>query len=193
MEYRVNSIFESVVGEGMNVGMFATFLRFSGCNSRCDFCDTQHEEHTVFSAEQVRNEVERLGNPLLVLTGGEPMLQVDEELLSVLNRPFIAVETNGSIEIPEGIRKQIHHLAVSPKCYVSGGVPLKVTEADELKLVWTENLVPDEIAGRGQWGAKLIQPDWNRWKEQLPAILAFLKANHSWDLSVQIHKFLGIN
>ena len=79
--YKVNEIFQSLQGEGFHAGTPAVFVRFSGCNLRCSFCDTRHEQGSPMSLEEILREVMRYpGAPLCVLTGGEPSLFIDEAL-----------------------------------------------------------------------------------------------------------------
>ena len=109
--YRVNEIFFTLQGEGAHSGIPAVFVRFSGCNLRCPWCDTDFHEFQEMSAEQiVSTMLELYDTPnerrkMCVLTGGEPSLQVDQPLIDALHKAgfYICIETNGTHALPEGI------------------------------------------------------------------------------------------
>ena len=120
--YRINEIFYSLQGEGFHSGTPAVFVRFSGCNLACPFCDTDFSAYEEMTARQIAERVEALlpeetlslRSPIIVLTGGEPALQVDRELLiglhTLLSLP-IHIETNGTLPLPE----EIDWVTCSPK------------------------------------------------------------------------------
>lgn len=97
MFYRVNEIFYSIQGEGYNVGRPAIFIRFSGCNLKCSFCDTHVGEFKELSINQIVNSIEQYHCYFVVLTGGEPLIQINQELVETLiqNGYSVAIETNG--------------------------------------------------------------------------------------------------
>ena len=109
--YRVNEIFFTLQGEGAHSGIPAVFVRFSGCNLRCPWCDTDFTDSTPMTAEQiVSTMLELYDTPnerrkMCVLTGGEPSLQVDQPLIDALHKAgfYICIETNGTHPLPEGI------------------------------------------------------------------------------------------
>ena len=111
MNYRVNEIFFTLQGEGAHSGIPAVFVRFSGCNLRCPWCDTEFADYTLMSAEQIVAEMlDMYDQPnerrkMCVLTGGEPSLQVDKTLLDALHGAgfYICIETNGTRLLPKGI------------------------------------------------------------------------------------------
>lgn len=111
--YKVNDIFSSLQGEGHHTGRAATFVRFAGCNLRCPFCDTDFTHYREMSAEEIVKNVKQYTTRFVVLTGGEPSLQVDDTLVAALHEAgfYIAVETNGTRLLPEGI----DWVTVSPK------------------------------------------------------------------------------
>ncbi len=102
---RINEIFYSLQGEGYHTGIPAVFVRFSGCNLRCPFCDTQHEEGTLMSDEDIVMEVAKYSTQIVILTGGEPGLWIDEKLVDALHHEgkYVCIETNGTCLLPENI------------------------------------------------------------------------------------------
>ena len=138
MMRRINEIFYSLQGEGANTGVPAVFVRFSGCNLRCSFCDTQHQDGTMMSDEEIIAEVMRYPQArIVVLTGGEPSLFIDEAFIDKLKTATgktITIETNGTNVLPDGI----DWVTLSPKTGFEGGdlQPLLLTECDELKVVY---------------------------------------------------------
>ena len=107
---RINEIFYSLQGEGYHTGIPAVFVRFSGCNLRCPFCDTQHEEGTLMSDEDIVMEVAKYSTQIVILTGGEPGLWIDEKLVDALHHEgkYVCIETNGgSPDKPGGLSIQL--------------------------------------------------------------------------------------
>ncbi|MBR5101678.1 MAG: radical SAM protein, partial [Muribaculaceae bacterium] len=136
--YLVNEIFYSLQGEGFNTGTPAVFVRLSGCNLCCDFCDTRHHNGMAMTADEIAQQVAAYKNArLIVLTGGEPALQADAELTATLHNVThlpIAIETNGTRPLPDGI----DWVTLSPKTGFAGGdaKPCVLTCCDELKVVY---------------------------------------------------------
>ena len=207
MSYAVKEIFLTLQGEGMQAGRRAVFLRFSGCNlwtgreqdrasAQCTFCDTDFvgmdgENGGRYEAAALADSVAALWGEaerrLVVITGGEPLLQLDATLIDALHaRGFeIAVETNGTLPAPDGI----DWICVSPK----GTAEVVQRRGNELKLVWPQAGVdPAEIA---TWSFDhfLIQPlDCADAATAQQAAIDFVMANPRWKLSVQAHKLLGL-
>ena len=189
--YKINEIFYSLQGEGYNAGRPAVFVRFSGCNRRCPFCDTRHESGVEMTAEQIRQAVEKADNgqnTMVVLTGGEPTLQLsDEENLFpyTSSRRFIAIETNGTGAVPSWI----DWVTVSPK----EDVPLdKLPRFNEVKLLFDETRL-DYIQLFNRNGiTAFIQPIDRSGKMNIQETVNFIKQNPRFRLSVQIHKLIGI-
>jgi len=207
--YAVKECFLTLQGEGMQSGSRAVFLRFAGCNlwsgreqdradAQCNFCDTHFvgtdgEGGGKFrSAGELAEHVERLwgeGNErrLVVITGGEPMLQLDEALVECLHeRGFrVAVETNGTLPATAGI----DWICVSPKA----GTEVVQRSGDELKLVWPQQGIdPVELEG---WAFNhfLIQPmDCERGDEARAAAIKLAMDRPQWRLSLQTHKVVGL-
>ena len=194
--FKVNEIFHSLQGEGYNTGTASVFIRLSGCNLRCDFCDTRHEEGTMMSLPEIVAEVMRYpAAPLIVLTGGEPSLWIDEDFVSGLKTMTgkrIAIETNGTHPLPHGI----DWVTLSPKAGIgnSGDTPVVLTRCDELKLVYLgQDLAQyDSITATHRY----LQPCWTDDPEKrrhnlLMTIQAVLDYPQ-WRLSLQTHRILGI-
>jgi 7-carboxy-7-deazaguanine synthase (Cx14CxxC type) len=207
MTYAVKEIFLTLQGEGMQAGRRAVFLRFAGCNlwtgreqdrasADCTFCDTDFvgmdgENGGRYEAATLADRVGEIWGEgdrrLVVVTGGEPLLQLDSALIDALHaRGFaIAVETNGTLAAPEGI----DWLCVSPKA----GTEVVQRSGDELKLVWPQpGIDPAELAG-WDFDHFLIQPmDCAEGQAALDRSIAFVMANPGWELSLQTHKLLGL-
>lgn len=210
MTYSVKEIFLTVQGEGGQAGRPAVFLRFAGCNlwnglerdravSVCTFCDTDfvgtdgQGGGKFASAEQLAEAVAGLwrggpGEPrLVVCTGGEPLLQLDEALIAALKaRGFeIALETNGTLKAPDGI----DWICVSPKA----DAPVVQTTGQELKLVYPQAGVdPSRFEGLG-FDRFWLQPmDGPAREANTRAALDYCLAHPRWRLSVQTHKYIGV-
>lgn len=210
MTYLVKEMFFTLQGEGFNAGTPAVFCRFSGCNlwtgreehrsiAVCQFCDTDFVGMDgaggakFASPDALAAAVAELwptaagGDPLVVCTGGEPLLQLDEPALDALHaRGFrVAVETNGTVAAPAGI----DWTCVSPK----GGSDLVLRTGDELKLVYPqEDLQPEDVEALGfhHW---FLQPMDGPDRERNTALaVEYCLAHPRWRLSLQTHKYLGI-
>lgn len=200
---RVNNIFYSLQGEGRNTGRAAAFIRFAGCNLRCSFCDTEFESYREMSNEEIMAEVEAFSpqtsaiKPLIVLTGGEPTLQVDEAFVDFLHQYGyeVAMESNGTRPAP----RNLDWLTVSPK---NRGARYEVQGArvpDEIKLVFDEQtdpeaILPSEISCHAP--LLYLQPcdtgDSSRNKIITQACVEYIKAHPQWRLSIQTHKLIDI-
>jgi 7-carboxy-7-deazaguanine synthase len=209
MTYSVKECFLTLQGEGVQSGSRAVFLRFAGCNlwsgreedrgtAECRFCDTDFvgtdgEGGGKFgSAGELAAHVEsRWGEGtdqrLVVITGGEPMLQLDAALVDALHaRRFrVAVETNGTLAAVAGL----DWICVSPKA----GTQVVQRQGDELKLVWPQEGI--EPAGLEQWSFDhfLVQPmDCEAAEEALEAAIKLAMDRPRWRLSLQAHKIVGL-
>jgi 7-carboxy-7-deazaguanine synthase len=210
MTYAVKEIFYTLQGEGMQAGRPAVFCRFAGCNlwtgreadrdtAVCSFCDTDFigtggpGGGKFASAKALASAVEKAWaaqdsrRRLVVLTGGEPLLQVDAQMIEALHeRGFeIAVETNGTIRPPMGL----DWICVSPKA----GAPLALTAGDEIKLVYPQAGAEPHRFDAMDFKNFLLQPmDGPAREANTAAAVAYCLANPRWRLSLQTHKFLGI-
>jgi 7-carboxy-7-deazaguanine synthase len=209
MTYSVKEIFYTLQGEGRNAGRAAVFCRFAGCNlwsgreqdrarAVCTFCDTdflgtdgtgggKFADAEALAAAVYAEWAGGSAGKMVVLTGGEPLLQVDAALTAALHaRGFeIAVETNGTIGPPEGV----DWLCVSPKSHA----PLAVTRGDELKLVYPQpEAMPDRFEHLA-FDHFLLQPmDGPDLAANTQAAIGYCLAHPQWRLSVQTHKVVGI-
>jgi len=207
--YAVKEIFYTLQGEGANAGAPAVFCRFAGCNlwsgreadraaAECGFCDTdfvgtdgEGGGRFATAEELARACAEAAGRVspglLVVLTGGEPMLQVDAQLIDALHAQGfrIAIETNGTLPVP----REIDWICVSPKA----GTALRQTSGDELKLVFPQvGLLPEDVAGLS-FAYRFLQPmDGAERDANTAAAIAYCKAHPAWRLSLQTHKMIGI-
>lgn len=211
MYYTVKEIFFTLQGEGMNAGRPAVFCRFAGCNlwtgreedragAVCKFCDTDFfgvgpDGGRFATAAELADAVaakwpmasERSLTRFVVCTGGEPLLQLDEELIDAFHqRGFsVAAETNGTIVAPRGL----DWICVSPKA----GAPLEVHGGDELKLVFPQEGAPPEQFAHLAFRHFLLQPmDGPQREENTQAAVAYCLAHPAWRLSLQTHKMLGL-
>lgn len=197
MAKRVNEIFYSLQGEGFHAGTPAIFVRLSGCNLRCPFCDTDHASGAEMTDEEIVAEVSQYPAVLVVLTGGEPSLTIDEALIRRLHAAgkHIAIETNGTHPIPAGI----DWITLSPKIGMApGGENIVIPHADEIKVV---NVGQDlsqylSMPQRGKDTRLYLQPcfvaDPDERRRILEDTIRKVKGNPEWSLSVQLHRFLEI-
>lgn len=192
---RVNGIFATIQGEGHNAGRAAVFVRFAGCNLRCPFCDTDFAAYREMSDADIVSAVCAFGPRFVVLTGGEPALQVGAELVGLLHGAGceVAMETNGTRTPPEGI----DWLTVSPKQpFVGGPGRLAVARCNELKCIF------DGIAPVSDFGVEAdyyyLQPcDVGGGPQSEPnrrvteACIDYVLRHPQWRLSLQTHKLAG--
>lgn len=190
--YSVNEIFYSLQGEGMRAGTANVFVRFAGCNLTCKMeshgfdCDTEFAGGRMLTASEISEEASRLGGKSLniILTGGEPLLQVDIELIDRLKADhfYLAVETNGSLAVPKGI----DWITCSPKVAEHAVV---VHEASEVKYVRHAGQALPKPRCRAE--NYLLSPAWTSYgvdRESLEWCIQLIKENPTWRLSIQQHK-----
>jgi 7-carboxy-7-deazaguanine synthase (Cx14CxxC type) len=209
VSYAVKEIFLTLQGEGMRAGRRAVFCRFAGCNlwsgreqdrasAICQFCDTdfvgmdgegggKFADGAALAAAIAACWGEGEEGRYVVLTGGEPMLQVDAALIDALHAAGfeVAIESNGTLPVP----RSIDWICISPKA----GSTVVQTSGDELKLVWPQP--GSDVAAMEQWdfANRLIQPmDDVRGEANVRAAVDFALNNPRWRLSLQTHKLLGL-
>jgi 7-carboxy-7-deazaguanine synthase (Cx14CxxC type) len=211
--YAIKEMFLTLQGEGLQAGMRAVFLRFAGCNlwsgreqdrerAECRFCDTDFVGTDgdgggrFGDADTVADRAWALwsgdldaagGQPLIVITGGEPMLQLDAALVAALKaRGFrVAIETNGTLPVVDGI----DWICVSPKA----GTEIVQRRGDELKLVWPQPGIDVPTLESWDFQHLLVQPmDGAHAVEARAAAIGFVLRNPRWRLSIQTHKVAGL-
>ena len=208
MTYRIKEIFFTQQGEGKNTGKDFIFVRFSGCNlwsgkeknrasAICSFCDTDFYgtdgiNGGKYLAKDLIEKIKSLwistDNQIrVVLTGGEPLLQVDKPLIDALKNEdiYIAVETNGTLEAPDGI----DWICMSPKA----NTEIKLKKGSEVKVVYPQkNLNPDDFNVL-DFKNFYIQPmDSQSYEDNVSQAVKYCMRNPNWKLSLQTHKILGI-
>lgn len=209
MTYSVKEMFLTLQGEGVNAGARAVFVRFAGCNlwtgreadraaAVCRFCDTDFVGTDGLGGGKFADAAaladaaagfwgEGVEARFVVLTGGEPMLQVDDALVEALHaRGFrIAIESNGTLPVHPGI----DWVCVSPKA----GSEVVQRTGDELKLVWPQAGTDVEAIEGWDFANFLVQPmDSTAAEENIRAAIAFAMARPKWRLTLQTHKMLGL-
>ncbi|MDE7081372.1 MAG: 7-carboxy-7-deazaguanine synthase QueE [Muribaculaceae bacterium] len=196
-DYLINEIFYSLQGEGYHAGEAATFVRFSGCNLRCPFCDTRHQEGVRMSVDGIMDAVRRNPSRLVVITGGEPSLHVDSALLAALHEAgkYVAIETNGTHPLPEGL----DWVTLSPKSGMTeGGDRIVIGRADEIKVVNVgQPLDPYfDMPQRDADTLMYLQPcyvaDAVRYRGNVADTVEKVKRDPRWRLSAQLHRYLCI-
>ena len=208
--YTIKEIYYTIQGEGFHTGRSAVFVRFSGCNlwtghekdrenAICNFCDTDFIGtdgpgggkfqtpndlvKNIVSKWPSRSKQKRF----VVFTGGEPLLQMDEELINVLhfNKFEIAIETNGTVKAP----KNIDWVCVSPKA----GSNLIITKGNELKLVYPQHGIDPSQYENLNFDHFSLQPmDNENLNENIQKTIKYCHEHPLWRLSLQTHKFVGI-
>ena len=194
--YKINEIFYSLQGEGFHSGTPAVFVRFSGCNLRCEFCDTQHQQGRMLCLQDVVAEVNKYPNAsLVVLTGGEPSLFIDEEFVAALKTgtgKLVAIETNGTRALP----KNIDWVTFSPKNSFAGGEaePVVLTRCDELKVVYLGQDLSqyDTIEASHRFLQPCYSSDEAQRQKNMQACVEAVLSHPQWRLSLQIHRILNI-
>ena len=178
---KINEIFYSLQGEGFHTGTPAVFIRFSGCNLRCPFCDTRHEEGTLMSDEQLIEALAAYPCRMVILTGGEPSLWIDEALIERLHQAgkYICIETNGTHPLPNGI----DWVTCSPK----EGAPVVLTHIDEVKVVYVGQPLAPYAALPAQH--HFLQPCSGQNTDE---VVRYILTHPEWRLSLQTHKLIHL-
>lgn len=196
---KVNEIFYSLQGEGHYTGTPAVFLRLAGCNLKCWFCDTEFLSYKEMTEDEIVSEVSKYPARNIVITGGEPTMQLTTSLERKLHDTgfFIMMETNGTRELPEDI--VIDWITCSPKLLSASPsklAELKIQHIDELKVVYEgdghDMSVYDDIQATEYRLQPCATGDDSRDKLILAQTIKYILDNPQWRLSLQTHKLLGV-
>ena len=179
---KINEIFYSLQGEGFHTGTPAVFIRFSGCNLKCSFCDTQHEEGVWMSNEEILAEVKKYPATTVILTGGEPSLWIDRDFVDILHQAgkYVCIETNGTRLLPENI----DWVTCSPK----QGAKVEITRINEVKVVYEGQdlaVYEEQLAAEHYF----LQPCSC---SNISETVACVMQHPRWRLSLQTHKLIDI-
>ena len=208
MTYSVKELFYTLQGEGAHTGRPAVFCRFSGCNlwsglekdrssAKCNFCDTDFvgtdgENGGKFkTAEALASKAATLwpggGRPYIVCTGGEPLLQIDVDLIKAFQKHGfeVAVETNGTIKAP----KELDWVCVSPKVMDE----LVQITGNELKLVYPQDHITPDMVEKLDFDHYFLQPKDEIGNDHTNNVVDYCRAHPKWRLSLQTHKIIGIS
>lgn len=192
---RVNEIFYSIQGEGAHSGEAAIFVRLSGCNLKCPFCDTEHQSYQDLTEEEIVRQVAEFPARMVVITGGEPTLQLTASLVDKLHEAgkTIAIETNGTRPVP----RNVDWITVSPKAAFLREVAKPVIKtAHEVKIV-LDGIHTYEDPTFGITAAHYyVQPcdtgDKARNRDIINHCIQFVKKTPLWKLSLQTQKILRV-
>lgn len=198
---KVNEIFYSLQGEGYHTGVPAVFIRFSWCNLACPFCDTRHQEGRLMADDEIIAAAAQYHAPLVVLTGGEPSLWIDDAFVGALKAATgaaIAIETNGTHPLPDNI----DWVTLSPKTGIAGrdgaDRPIVIGRADEIKVVDLGQDLEQYFAlpCRRETTRMFLQPCYVADEAQAAAntrrTVERILADPRWRLSLQTHRLLDI-
>jgi 7-carboxy-7-deazaguanine synthase len=194
VNYRINEIFYSLQGEGVRVGSASVFVRFSGCNKKCPYCDTEFDSARELSGEDIFDEAQRCSgefeSPCVIFTGGEPALQLDKELVERFQASgwFCAIETNGTIDIePLGL----DWICVSPKVAEHR---VRQLSADEVRYVRHrgQGLPVPRIKADHFFLSPAFGADGHPVPGAIQTCVELSKEFPQWRVSLQQHKLLGI-
>ncbi len=180
---RVNEIFYSLQGEGVHAGRPAVFVRLSGCNRACPFCDTDFARFTEMSEAEIVAEIEKFPAEIVIFTGGEPAMQLTDSLVRAVKATGrrVHIETNGSLPVPDSV----DWVTCSPKT-----PPYGIQRIDELKVLLLPDSDPEAIAAQLPVAANYcLQP---LSCTNTADCVAWVKAHPRWRLSLQTHKLIQI-
>ncbi|MFT4536489.1 MAG: 7-carboxy-7-deazaguanine synthase [Saprospiraceae bacterium] len=207
--YKIKEIYYTIQGEGFHAGRPAVFCRFSGCNlwsgreedrskAICQFCDTNFwgtdgENGGKYSADGLTKKIMSLlpknaPSPFIVLTGGEPALQVDDKLIDSFHAQNmeVAIETNGTKPLPTGI----DWICMSPKA----GTEIVLTKGNEIKIVIPQKGINPADFEDLDYDHKYVQAmESDTWDDNIKHAVQYVLEHPHWKLSVQTHKYLGID
>ena len=192
---KIAEIFYSLQGEGANMGKPAIFVRLAWCNQNCSFCDTEWKNGVDMSVTEILQEIEPFPAKMIIWTGGEPTLQLNNEILSHFTHYYNGIETNGTNPVPS----RIDYIACSPKVTVDV-LQKNFDFVNEFRFPYckeNENILP-EISDLPRADNYFFSPILlgndvfnKKNRENIASCIDFIKQNPQWRLSFQAHKFLN--
>ena len=191
---KINEIFYSLQGEGLHAGTPAVFVRFSGCNLKCPFCDTEHNNGVMMSDDDIVKEIVKYPAEWIIFTGGEPTIQLDNELCLELKKhgKKTAIETNGTKPVP----KEVDFVTISPKFEFCKNADLFTGyRCDELKVVFSLNTdmkLYEGIESKHYFLQPCWEDDKTKTAQNTNAAIDYCKNNPKWRLSLQTQKITNI-
>lgn len=190
--------FYTIQGEGYYTGHAAYFIRLGGCDVGCVWCDVKESweanKHPQYELNEIVSWVEKAQSKLVVITGGEPLMHDLTALTALLKSK--GIQTNIETSAAHPMSGTWDWICVSPKKF-KAPLPESIFHADELKVVIFNKSDFDWATKHAEMvksNCKLyLQPEWDKSKEVLPMIIDFVKENPKWKISLQTHKFMGID
>ncbi len=198
MKYKINEIFKSIQGEGANLGKEVIFIRMSGCNLNCKWCDTDHEKFKEMRTEEIMKEIKKLQISSVIITGGEPTEQNLLPLIQELSKKdyWVGIETNGTNGL-NAAKKFINYVAFSPKKNTEIDSSFKEL-SDEIRVV-NDNLTIEDILKYDSWNIKnrfigVLEKNGKYNTKNTVLLLGKVneRSNFKWRINMQYHKALKI-
>lgn len=189
---KVNEIFYSLQGEGFYTGTASVFVRLSGCNLRCPFCDTDHTAGTDMTEKEIAAKVTEFPARHVVITGGEPSLFLTKSLVDLLHKAgkYVAVETNGTHPLPANV----DWITLSPKDAFVGNAAPVLKRCNEIKVVFAGAAIPDYSYIKAEH--RFLQPCDTYIPERnmfiVQKAISYILSHPDWRLSLQTHKIINI-
>ena len=193
MNLRVKEIFYSLQGEGDRQGEASIFIRLAQCNLRCDFCDTDFSGGNMMTLEQIAEQIQPYPCRWIIWTGGEPMLQLTEEIVSFFKQKgFLqAIESNGHYRLP----KNLDYTVVSPKGNYDYAKKIN-PQVDEIRFpIQKGDALPNKTRlpeAKNYFLSPVFTNDEKMTKANIDYCVSQIKQHSEWRLSVQLHKLIGI-
>jgi 7-carboxy-7-deazaguanine synthase len=197
MHYPVMEHFYTIQGEGYHQGRAAYFVRLGGCDVGCVWCDVKDSwdasVHPQMTVEEIIAPIDQTTSPMVVITGGEPLMHDLEPLINALQDKGYAVniETSGA----HPLKGHPDWICLSPKKF-KAPLPEVLPLAHELKVVvynksdfaWAEQ----HASMVSPYCRLYLQPEWSKATEMTPLVIDYVKANPKWEISLQIHKYINV-
>ena len=192
MSLKVNNIFYSLQGEGGRAGQASVFVRLSTCNLACSFCDTDFYDGEELSLDEILHKIESFGCPWIIWTGGEPSLQLNDKVVGFFKAKGYkqAIETNGTRPLPDGL----DYITCSPKQNFEK-IKNRIPYVDELRFpIQKGDPMPNmsQLPKAKRFFLSPIFEGENVVKENVDYCIQLIKNNPDWELSIQLHKLIGI-